>query len=75
MNGVFIQSAAQDKLQPVSSGFEVPGFRVALAFASLPGMTIEYVANLWKSTQAPVKSLSILLAIQSSHLQQRPIRD
>ena len=28
-------------------GFKIPGFRVALAFASLPGMTFELFCELW----------------------------
>jgi hypothetical protein len=36
----------------IHKAVDFPGFRVALAIASLPGMTIDYVTNFRDTTQA-----------------------
>ena len=36
---------ASAEMAKLTGGFKIPGFRVALAIASLPGMTIDYAAN------------------------------
>ena len=39
---------------PLSDGFEIPGFRVALAIASLPGMTIELCCEFLNQDSSPL---------------------